>query len=108
VGISLGGLSSCRLDSTRSLVNLSGLHDQSLVDVGNDTTASNGSLDKSIKFFVTADSELQVTGSDALDLEVLAGVACELENLSSEVLEDGCRVDSRSSADAAARVDSAL
>ena len=89
-------------------MNLGGLHDQSLVDVGNDTTASNGSLDKGIKFFVTANSKLQVTGSNALDLEVLAGVACELKNLSSEVLEDSGRIDRRSSANTAARGDSAL
>jgi hypothetical protein len=89
-------------------VNLGGLHDEGLVDVGNDTSAGDSGLDEGIKLFVTADSKLQVTGGDALHLEVLAGVACELKNLSGEVLKDGGRVDRRSGADAAAGVDSAL
>ena len=61
---------------------LVGLNDQGLVDVGNHTTASNGGLDQSVELFVTADSELQVTGSYSLHLEVLAGVASELQDLS--------------------------
>ena len=68
------------------------LHDQGLVDVGDHTTASNGSLDQSVELFVTADGKLQVTGSDSLHLEVLAGVAGELKHLSSEVLKDSSSV----------------
>ena len=89
-------------------MNLGRLHNECLVDVGNNTTASDGGLDQSIEFLVTADRELQVAGSDALDLEVLAGIACEFEHLSSEVLKDGGRVNGRSGANAAACVDSAL
>jgi len=63
------------------------------VDVRDDTTTSNRSLDQSVKLFVTADSKLQVTGSDSLDLQVLASVARKLEHLSSEVLEDSGSVD---------------
>ena len=33
-----------------------------------------------------------MTWRDALDLEILGGVACKLENLSSEVLENGGEV----------------
>ena len=87
---------------------LVGLNDQGLVDVGDHTTASNGSLDQSVELFVTADSKLQVTGSDSLHLEVLAGVAGELKHLSSEVLKDCSSVDGRSGADTAVRADSAL
>ena len=78
------------------------------MDVGNDTTASNGSLDQSVELFVTADGELQVARSDSLHLEVLASVASELENLSGEVLKDSCRVDSGSGTNTAASADSAL
>lgn len=65
------------------------LHDQSLVDVGDDTTAGDGGLDEGIEFLVTADGKLQVARGDALDLQVLAGVTSELKHLSSQVLEDG-------------------
>jgi hypothetical protein len=43
--------------------------------------------------FVVADGELQVTGHDTLLLVVASGVTGELENLGSEVLEDGSEVD---------------
>ena len=33
-------------------------------------------------------ADLQVAGSDPLHLEILTGVACQLEHLSSEVLQD--------------------
>ena len=48
--------------------------DKSLVNVGNHTTTGNGGLDKGVELLVTADSELQVAGSYAFDLQVLAGV----------------------------------
>ena len=80
---------------------LVGLNDQGLVDVRDHTTASDGSLDKSVQLFVTADSQLQVTRGDSLHLEVLASVASELQDLSGQVFEDGSRVDCRCSADAA-------
>jgi hypothetical protein len=105
---SLARLCSYRIDSIISLVVLGRFHNKRLVDVGNDSTTSDGSLDKGIKFFVTANSKLQVTGSNALDLEVLAGVACKFKNLSCEVLKDSGRVDRRCSADATARIDFVL
>ena len=77
------------------------LHDQGFVDVGDHTTTSNGSLDQSIKFFVSANSQLQVTRSDSLHLQIFASVSGELKHLSSEVLKDGSGVDSRSCADTA-------
>ena len=84
------------------------LHDQSLVDVWDDTTTGNSGLDKGIKLLITTDGKLQVAGSNALDLEVLAGVACELKHLSSQVLEDGSTVDCGCGSDSAAGADSAL
>ena len=36
---------------------------------------------------------LQVPGSDPLDLEILGGISSQLEDLGSEILEDGGAVD---------------
>ena len=87
---------------------LARLHHQCLVDVGDHTTASNGGLDQGVKLLVAADRQLQVAGSDALDFQVLACVASELENLGREVLKDRGSVNCISSADTAVRADSAL
>ncbi len=67
-------------------------HDESLVNVGDHTTASNSCFDESVELLVTTDSELQVAWSYALDLEVLACITSELKHLGSEVLKDSCRV----------------
>ena len=76
--------------------------------MGNHTTASDGGLDQGIELLVAADGELEVTGSDSLHLEILAGVSGKLEYLSGEILEDSGSVDGGCSADAAARCHSAL
>lgn len=47
------------------------------MDVGKHTTAGNGGADQRVKLFVTADGQLEVTGLDTLDLEVLGSVAYE-------------------------------
>lgn len=46
------------------------------MDVRDHTTTSDGCLDEGVELLVTTDSELQMAGSYALDLEVLAGVTC--------------------------------
>ena len=84
------------------------LNDQGLVDVGNDTTTGNRSLDQSVELLVTADGELQVTRSYSLHLEVLAGVSSELQHFGGQVLQDRGRVDGRRGTDATVRADSAL
>ena len=84
------------------------LHDQGLVDVGDHTTTSNGSLDQSVKFFVSTDSQLQVTWCYSLHLQVLASVTGELEHLCGEVLKDRSSVDSRCSTNTAVRAHSAF
>ena len=43
--------------------------------------------------FIVSDGELQVTRDDTLLLVVTSCVASKLEDLSSQVLEDGCEVD---------------
>ena len=78
------------------------------MDVRDHTTASNGSLDQGVVLFIAADSKLKVARGDALHLKVLGGVTGELENLSSEVLKNGSRINSRSGTDAGAGVNSAL
>ena len=42
-----------------------------LVNVRDDTSTSNGGFDEEIELFVTSDGELQVSGSDSPDFEVL-------------------------------------
>ena len=97
-----------RVVDSESTLLLSGLHDEGLVDVGDNTTTGDGSLDKSIKLLVTADSELEMSGGDALHLQVLAGVTGQLEDLSGEVLKNGSSVDGRSGSNTAVGTDSAL
>ena len=65
---------------------LAGLHDQSFVNVGNDTSTSDSCLNEGIKFFVTSDCQLEVARSDALDFQVFACISCKFKDLSSEVL----------------------
>lgn len=51
---------------------LAGLSDEKvLVDVGDDSTASNGGLDEEIEFFVTSDGKLKMSGGDSSHLEIL-------------------------------------
>ena len=70
------------------------LADERLVDVGDDSTASDGGLDQSVQLLVSPDGELEMSGGDSLHLQVLTGVAGQLEDLSREVLQDGGAVDS--------------
>ena len=76
------------------------------MDVWNDTTTGNSSLDQGVELFITSDGEQQVSWSDSLDLQVLGGVTCELENLSGEVLKDGSAVNSGGGSDSAVGTDS--
>merc|ERR1712018_300456 len=68
-----------------------------------DSAAGDGSLDERVQLLVASDGELQVAGGDTLHLEILGGVAGQLENLSGEVLEDGGAVDGGGGADASVR-----
>lgn len=65
-----------------------------LVDVGQDTTLSDGDVtEQLVQLLVVADSELQVTGDDTGLLVVASGVTSQLEDFGSQVLEDGSEVD---------------
>ena len=51
---------------------LSGLTNQEvLVNVGDDTSTGNGSLDEKVEFLVTSDGQLEMSGGDSPDFEVL-------------------------------------
>ena len=55
--------------------------------------------EKLVQFLVVADGELQMTGDDSGLLVVSGSVASQLEDLSSEVLENGSQVDWGTSTD---------
>ena len=77
------------------------LGEKDSLDVGEDTTLSDGdSREKLVQLLVIADGELQVTGDDSGLLVVTGGIASQLEDLSSEVLEDGSQVDRGTSTNA--------
>ena len=78
------------------------------MDVGDHSSSSNGGLDQGVKFFVSPDGKLEMPRSYSLDLQVLGGVSCKLEDLSCEVLKDGSSVHSGCGSDSRVRVDSAL
>ncbi len=72
------------------LVRLLGEKDS--LDVGENTTLGDGhTSEKFVQLLIVADSQLKVTGDDTGLLVVTGGVASQLENLSSEVFEDGGR-----------------
>jgi hypothetical protein len=67
---------------------LGGFHNKSLVDMWDNTTTSDGSLDQSVKFFISSDSQLEMSWCDSLHFKILRSVSCEFENFSCQVLED--------------------
>ena len=73
-----------------------------------DSSSSNGGLDQSVELLISSDSELEMSGSNSLNLKVLRSVTGELKNLSGEVLKDGSTVDSGSGSDSAVGTDSSL
>ncbi len=78
-----------------SLLGLGALGEERRVDGGgDDTTVGDGGLAEELaELLIVANSELDVAGVDAGALVVTSSVTGELENLSSEVLEDGSEVD---------------
>ena len=64
------------------------------LDVGEDTTLGNGHTgQKLVQLLVVADGQLEMPGDDPGLLVVTGSVACQLKNLSSEVLHDSSQVD---------------
>jgi len=64
------------------------------LDEGQDTTLGDGDTAKElVELLVVSDGELKVTGNDTRLLVVTGGVTGKLEDLGSQVLEDGSEVD---------------
>ena len=63
------------------------------MDVGQDTTLGDGDVSQQlVQLLIVADGELEMSGDDTGLLVVAGGVASQLENLGSKVLEDGSEV----------------
>jgi hypothetical protein len=63
------------------------------MDVGQDTTLGNGDMaEELVQFLIVADGELKMTGDDTGLLVVTSSVASQLEDFSSEVLENSSEV----------------
>jgi hypothetical protein len=70
------------------------------MDVGEDTTLSNGDVtEKLVQFLVIADSKLKMTGDDTGLLVITGGIASQLEDFSSEILENSSEVDGSTGTD---------
>jgi hypothetical protein len=76
-----------------TLLLLLNLEQECAVDVRQNTTEGNRGVNESIKLLVTSDGELQVSGRDTLDLEILGGIACKFEDFGCQVFENCCDVD---------------
>ena len=71
------------------------------MDVGQHTAGRDGDRAQQLaELLVIADGQLDVAGDDAALLVVAGSVACQLQHLSSQVLEHGSQVDGRASANA--------
>jgi hypothetical protein len=68
--------------------------------MGQDTTECDGGANQSVEFLVTADGELQMTRSDALDFEILGRVAGKFEHFGGQVFEHSSQIDGCLGADA--------
>lgn len=68
------------------------LPDQRFVNVRNDTTTGNGGLDERVQFFVSSNSQLQVTWSNTLYLQILRRVAGQFKHFGGQIFKNGCSV----------------
>ena len=80
------------------------LRNQTLVDMRDYASASDGRLDQSIEFFVTADGQLQVARCDPLHLQILARVSGQFQHFGRQVLQDRCTIHGSGRSHALARV----
>ena len=80
---------------------LSLLGDEDGVDVGENSALGDGdTAQKLVQLLVVADGQLDVAGHDSALLVVTSGIAGELKDLGSQVLEDGGKVHGGTSSDA--------
>jgi len=86
--------------SHRSVLRARLLADQRLVNVRNDATTSDRSLDQAVQFLVSSDGELKMPRRNSFHFEILRSVSGQLEHLSRQVFQDcsavnrGCGSDS--------------
>jgi hypothetical protein len=70
------------------------------VNVRKDTTLGDGDVaQKLVQLLIVSDGKLEMTGDDTGLLVVTGSVASELENLSSQVLQDSSQVDGSTGTD---------
>lgn len=70
------------------------------MDVGKNTTLCDGDVTKElVQLLIVPDGELKMAGNDTGLLVVAGGVASQLEDLSSEVLKNGSKIDGGTSTD---------
>lgn len=73
---------------------------QNSLDVRQDTSLGDGhAAEQFVQLLVVADSELQMTRDDTGLLVVPGGVACQLQDLSGQVFQDGGQIHWSSGAD---------
>ena len=84
----------CGRGRKSNLLLLGLLGEKDSLDVGEDTTLSDGDTrEKLVQLLVIADGQLEVAGDDARLLVVAGGVASQLKDLGAQVLEDSGLVD---------------
>lgn len=59
-------------------------------DVGDHTATRDGGLDQRVQLLITTDGQLQVARRDTLHLEILGGVASQLQHLRGRGGREGC------------------
>ena len=64
------------------------------MNVWDDTSACDGSLNEGVQFLISTNGQLQMARGDTLDFQILASIPSQLQNLSSQVLQDGSGVHS--------------
>lgn len=70
-----------------------GVAEHTLVNVGQDTALRDRDVaQKLVQLLIVPDGQLKMPGNDTGLLVVASSVACQLENLGSQVLEDGSQV----------------
>ena len=101
VGLEEGHLVDCEDENEDLCLLLALLGQQDGLDVGENTALRNGDArEELVQLLVVANGELQVTGDDARLLVITSGIACQLENLSSEVFHHRSEVHGGTSANA--------
>lgn len=72
---------------------LSSLVNQTLMDVWDNTSSSNGSLDQRIQLLISSDGKLQMSWCNSLHLKILGCVTSQLENLCTTIGQRKVRCD---------------